>query len=403
MIKFLFLLLLSSFVFFSCNETPASNSTDSKNQISEKVAKLNDSTQTNRSHSIFCKNDSLNELAFLISGKKTDTTIVLTSFLKNYTFTKHSENFETKWSAFEKKRMIELRNFQKSELSNVVSKTETLFYPFSGPDILHAQTFFPDANHYVLMGLEPVGTLPVFDHPEDVPDSMSSYYNKINTSLHAILNFSFFRTISMSSDLKNQEVDGTLHLLILFISRNGNSLCSAKPFVLDTTGNLIFLSDFSALKKSNELAKGIEIRFTTPTGEQKTVHYFSLDLSNQALAINKPVLNYLNKLKNINTYLKGASYLMHNTGFSIVRNYILKNSQNVIQDDSGISIKYFEETAKWTYSFYGNYVKPIKLFASRYQKDLDSLYKTIGSKPLGFGLGYNFKDKNSNLMIAKRK
>jgi hypothetical protein len=37
------------------------------------------------------------------------------------------------------------------------------------------------------------------------------------------------------------------------------------------------------------------------------------------------------------------------------------------------------------------------------QKDLDSTYKMIGSKTIGFGIGYNFKDKNSNFMIAIKK
>jgi hypothetical protein len=64
-----------------------------------------------------------------------------------------------------------------------------LFYPFSGPDILHAQTFFPEADKYVMIGLEPVGSLPEFKKEET--DSLDAYYNKVNTSLNAILKFSF--------------------------------------------------------------------------------------------------------------------------------------------------------------------------------------------------------------------
>jgi hypothetical protein len=106
----------------------------------------------------------------------------------------------------------------------------------------------------------------------------------------------------------------------------------------------------------------------------------------------------------VNTYLKGASYLMHKNYFSIIRNTIINQSQHVIQDDSGIAFHYFTESgSKWNYSFYGKYLKPIPMFSAFYQPDLDSLYKLQGSKPIGFGIGYNFRDKNSNFMIASKQ
>ena len=106
---------------------------------------------------------------------------------------------------------------------------------------------------------------------------------------------------------------------------------------------------------------------------------------------------------NVTTYLKGASYLMHESYFSEIRNYIFKKSSTIVQDDSGIAFRYFKTSEfNWEYSLYGNYVKPISLFSYAYQTDLDSLWKVKGSKSVGFGIGYNFKDKNSNLMIAKK-
>ena len=106
----------------------------------------------------------------------------------------------------------------------------------------------------------------------------------------------------------------------------------------------------------------------------------------------------------INTYLKGASYLMHKDYFSIIRQVILEHSKAIIQDDSGIAFRYFTEgKAKWQYHFYGDYTKPIPMFAQHYQRDLDSVSHLQGSKPLGFGIGYNFRDKNSNFMIAVKQ
>jgi hypothetical protein len=402
-IKILVYLFFFLCIVYSCSEATSNEAKQesNKNELDSLANNLTKDSLTIRLSN--CKSDSLDELAFLISGKDYQNSKILSSYFNNNSFKFHEKIFQTKWDSFQKNRITKLISFQQKELNNEVGKTETLFYPFSGPDILHAQLFFPDAKQYVLMGLEPVGSLPVFEHPEDKPDSMSIYYNKINKSLHAILNYSFFRTISMSNDLKNQDVDGTLHLLLLFLNRQNNSICSVKPFVLDSSGNLNYQKDFLQLKKINSMEKGTEIKFTTSGGEQKLLHYFSIDLSNGAYSKNKSVINYLNKLNPTTTYLKGASYLMHNPNFSLIREYILNTVKNVVQDDSGISFRYFEQSGKWNYSFYGEYVKPIKLFATRYQKDLDSMYKKQGSKSLGFGLGYNFQDKNSNLMIAKKK
>jgi hypothetical protein len=100
--------------------------------------------------------------------------------------------------------------------------------------------------------------------------------------------------------------------------------------------------------------------------------------------------------------LKGASYLLHSANFSIIRNIILNGAKTVIQDDSGIAFRYFDKS-KWDFKFFGDYVKPISLFSKNYQKDLDSVWHQQGSEKIGFGIGYNFKDNNSNLLIATKK
>ena len=385
------------FLIVSCGESSGKQNENKIKTDTLSVIKT-DTVSINR----ICINDSLNQLANLIAGNKSIDSSLLANYFKNATFLKHCTSFQAKWENFQKTRLQNLIGFQQNEINKEMDSTSVLFYPFSGPDILHAQTFFPNANHYVLMGLEPVGTLPVFEHLEDVPDSMSNYYGKINKSLHAILNFSFFRTNSMSEDLKNEDVDGTLHLLLLFLNRNENTICSVKPFVLDSSGTINYLNSFVDLKSKNALSKGIEITFNNLDKKQKKLHYFSLDLSNAAYDKNSAVQKYLNQLGSVTTYLKGASYLMHNSGFSSVRDFILTKSNQVMQDDSGIAFRFFEKNKNWKYVFYGEYKKPISLFANRFQVDLDSMFKTVTPKKLGFGLGYNFKDNNSNLMIAKK-
>lgn len=345
--------------------------------------------------------DSLNAVANIMSGIA-DSNSVYKNIQASSDFKVFSKNFDKRWMSFDSSRLTNLRSFKANELSKIVNTQSTLFYPFSGPDILYAQTFFPEADKYVMIGLEPVGSLP--DFKANQTDSLDSYFSKVNTSLNAILKFSFFRTISMSKDLRNAEVDGTLHLLFLFLKRTGNQFCSAKPITVDSLGQVQFLKSFDYLKTMKVATKGVEIKFIDVNHKLKTLYYYSLNAADVGLKSNKGFVTYLKGLGTINTYLKGASYLMHKSYFSVVRNVILSQSHQVIQDDSGIAFRYFlKDSNQWQYSFFGQYIKPIPMFASFYQKDLDSLYKQQGAKPIGFGIGYNFRDKNSNFMVATKQ
>lgn len=341
-------------------------------------------------------NDSLNELAAVIAGL-TEHSAIYGATTESSAYQQYYKTFNSRWQNFDSTRISRLRAFQTQELKTVVPHQNTLFYPFSGPDILYANCFFPDAANYVMIGLEPVGSLPDFASA----DSVGNYFDKLNTSLNAILKFSFFRTISMSSDLKNKQVDGTLHVLLLFLKRNGHAIAGIKPLTVDSLGNIAYQPSFKVLKSSNFKSKGVEITFISPEKVTKTVTYFSLNAADDGLKNNEGFVKYLNQLTPFTTYLKGASYLMHKSNFSIIRNLILGQSTSVVQDDSGIAMHYFTDSgSRWTYHLFGQYTRPIPMFSNCYQKDLDSLYTQQGSKPIGFGIGYNFRDKNSNFMVA---
>jgi hypothetical protein len=346
-------------------------------------------------------NDTLNDLAHFISGNP-NSTKYFQDFRKRPTYADYSARFSKRWINFDSTKLLPIKNFVSTEFATE-SKIKNLFYPFSGPDILYANTIFPEADVYTMIGLEPVGTLPIVDDKNIVADSIQKYVDKINSSLNAILKFSFFRTISMKEDLRNDEVDGTIHLLLLFLNKTGHQIANVKPFYIDTLGTKIYMESTVALSKANYKNKSIEITAVDKNNKVKTVTYTSTDLSDPALRKNKGLTTYINNLHFETTYLKGASYLLHLSAFSKIRELILANTKNIVQDDSGIPLHYITtDKNKWKLTFYGSYTKPINMFAKHYQADLDSLYKTQGSKKLGFGLGYNYRDKNSSFMLIKK-
>lgn len=344
-------------------------------------------------------NDTLNEMAAIIAGEWKDGNIYNTTG-NAAVYRSYANTMNKRWHLFDSTRIKVLTEFRNRELDGYTKNSGILFYPFSGPDYLYPGIFFPDSKKIIMLGLEPVGTMPAFNAIS--PDSLAPYFGKLNTSLYAILNFSFFRTESMKRDLQSGELNGTLHLLLLFMHRTGCRFVAARPLTIDTNGVKQYYPSFEKLNTEKLKTKGIEISFVDASGIQKELNYLSLDASDYYLKNNVGFRKFIQQQGNFMTYLKGASYLLHKTHFSITRNLILNQSSMVVQDDSGIGIKYFlQDSDKWEFRFYGQYTKPIRKFAGQYQPLLDSMYKLNGATKLDFGLGYNFKDKNSNFMIAR--
>ena len=72
---------------------------------------------------------------------------------------------------------------------------------FSGPDFLYANAFFPKAKTYVMAGLEPAGAMPDLTK---LRGSMGYDLTQLRNSLRWILQYSYFITSQMSSDLRTR-------------------------------------------------------------------------------------------------------------------------------------------------------------------------------------------------------
>jgi hypothetical protein len=101
--------------------------------------------------------------------------------------------------------------------------------------------------------------------------------------------------------------------------------------------------------------------------------------------------------------MKSAAYVMFDPQASTARRFVLDQSRYILQEDSGIPVRYFAPSA-WALQFYGTYNKPISIFKHEYQADLAKIYKTGGDiNPLSFGIGYHFQVDTANLAFATRK
>jgi len=299
----------------------------------------------------------------------------------------YSSWLDSRWSYMNRVRLNAMRGWGDSALGGV--STSTVFYPFSGPDVLYADTLFPDSKIILMAGLEPVGTMPELSKLES-EGKLNAYLSEVRTSLATILSASFFKTKDMKNDFNNEMVNGLLPAMIVFISREGHSIDNLQYVTLARDGTVHPRGSASG-------APGVQISY-----DGKTVLYFQTDLGNDGLRDNPGYIRLMKRLSPGVTYLKAASYLLYEDYFSSIRNAILDDSDGVVEDDSGIPFRYFDPK-QWNVIPYGNYTGPIPLFAEHYQHDLADYYSKTSHSSLPFGSGYKFVASVSSLLVAKKK
>jgi hypothetical protein len=241
---------------------------------------------------------------------------------------------------------------------------------FSGPDFLYADAFFPGARNYVLCGIEPVGSVP------DVTKlALGPALYQVEGSLNSVLNYSFFQTKQMRADFNSKQLNGTIPVLMVFLARCGKTIENITP----------------------AQPHGVRIDFNGGS-----LYYFSVDLSNGSVE-RSGLLGFCRKLGRGDSLLKSASYLPHEGGFSAIRDFLLEQSDIIVEDDSGIEYHYFDP-ARWQVRLYGDYQAPIDIFKQYYQPDLADAFSRSSPEALTFGIGYRGWDpKKSALMVGYRK
>src|SRR6266849_4846713 len=96
------------------------------------------------------------------------------------------------WSGAETSLIAGLGDFQKQELAAAPILTAPVFYPFGGPDALTPLLCFPRSPKYVMVALEPPGTLPSLKQIEK--KNLGEYLPVLRNTMASVLGRSFFVT-----------------------------------------------------------------------------------------------------------------------------------------------------------------------------------------------------------------
>jgi len=342
----------------------------------------------------------VNDTARLLAGlaPATDPTVVELS--KQSSWQQHAKSFDSAWASLEKNQLGKVRTWAKTNIPDAHAAKGTVFYMFSGPDFLYANTFYPQAATYVLCGLEPVGKIP--DLSKLPARSLGGELHALQGSINTVLNLSFFITKQMQGDLQNHALGGTLPLLYIFLERSGKTLKDVSYVSVDEDGTLATPAESTARTSKSNPVPGVRIRFLADGSDTvRTLYYFCTDISDGGLK-HSGFLKFCKTLAPGNGCVKSASYLMHESQFSAVRAFLLENASTLVQDDSGIPVSFFKPDT-WQLRVFGHYPGPISLFKNCYQPKLAEYYKTTKPEPLDFGIGYRHHASESTLMVASRK
>lgn len=335
---------------------------------------------------------SFDDTARFLAGMPPSPTSPLAPLTREAVWQQHAKHFDASWGGLEGRQLSKVRAWTSQNMS---VPQRTLFYMFSGPDFLYAGAFFPNASTYVLSGLERTGPIP--DVMKLRGAALPAALGHLKVSLRQVLSHSYFITSEMGAHLARGQLNGTLPLLYVFLARSGKTIRDVSYVQLEPDGSL---KPFDATAPK-AIPRAVKIIFSSGNGPEQTLYYFSTNLANDGVA-KSGFLKFCEQLGTGDSFVKSASYLLHSGGFSSVREFMLRHSVHILQDDTGIPVSHFKDDA-WSLQPYGRYTRPIPVFARNYQSRLSALFDKAKPAALDFGIGYKWRQGQSNLMLATRK
>jgi len=303
----------------------------------------------------------------------------------------YSKSVSQYWARYQEAVLTPLSDWSAKNLPQI--KDDTVFYPFSGPDLPTAYALEPGANRYILVAIQ---------HAEGPPDAAAvqpaqakEFLANLRVVWARFAQTGFFRTTDLDHNAARPglRISPTVTLMA-FASRLGLEIESIQPIrVSVSTGDVVVDASADADWRSVRLYARRGARLVL-------IDYLCIDLSDANLRRNTADWAFIEHAARSPTILKAASHLPQEPGFSMIRDAILEGAPFVVQDETGIDYAMLSEN--FSVHLYGQFSRPHRLFSSRLQQSLANAYAKDGSaEPLGFRVGY-LKAAGSAIQVAVR-
>jgi len=274
-----------------------------------------------------------------------------------------------------------------------------LIYPFSGPDFVNAFALFPDYRTYVFFSLEAPGEIPALAGMDE--HQLAEFFSDLRGALNDLVALNFFITPNMQENLHTESLQGTVPVLLAQMGLLGLTVERVEPF--EPWSEPAAAGAHRAAGQPQLPLRAVRIDFADRAGTQRTLLYLSLDVSDSQLRFYPQFVPWLRSYDQPTVLLKSASYLLHGSNFRKVRGVVRERARLIVQDDTGMPYRLLRADG-FKISLFGQYERPVKLFESRYQKDLDDAFGSAGNTdPVPFPFGYNWrKEGRSGVIVARR-
>lgn len=291
----------------------------------------------------------------------------------------------------------------------------TVVYPFGGGDLAGALVTYPDATEITTISLEHAGD------PTRLATLNKAKLREALGNYRAAVAGLMSLNDSTSENMRKLEVGGIpgqLSFHMMGATAHGYEPVSLKYFNLEPDGSIHYLTkteieglakkkakkkkggwvdtDFSEAFTNMELTL---VKSSDPTGPKIIHRHIAANLANNAFT-GSPLEKHLQAKGKIVAMTKAASYLIWNSGFSGIQNFLLSNMQWMASDATGIAPKAAKK-AGFTQTTYGT-------FTGAFLEEADptvseAMVKMWASQPrrkLPFRYGYPDAEKHVHMMIT---
>lgn len=325
-------------------------------------------------------------LANILAGKGCDDADFLADITSSKAYETYKAAMTTMWGRYRKSDVDVMRKWAKD---NLQQSADTVFYPFGGPDFNYLACFFPDCRYSVLVGLEGVGKLPFMDKVS------KDHYSEVLTGMRAILTtntgLGYFHTLLHMEETLDPYLKGTMPVIMMYAALHGYEVITVNPVKMSPDGKLTYVHPEKVFAHTMDKGDGdgFEMLYRLP-GEKgaRKLYYLCSDLSDTVFPTSGMAKFIEKDFHNKLTFLKVASYLLHEDEFSKLRQSLLDNSSVILSGPSGMPFSAYDSKV-WNLRPFGKYMAPIPEFADYQQEDLKSFYKTVKPEPIDFRFDYH--------------
>ncbi|MCB1164757.1 MAG: hypothetical protein KDK37_00540 [Leptospiraceae bacterium] len=313
-------------------------------------------------------------------------------------YAKHARQMEEYWQSVKMHRTTRIQNWRESELDQRLKghEADTVFYPLSGADFLNVSLLFPHAKRYIMMAMEKPGSLR--DPAEITATELRQGYHSVEKMLNNITQTGYFFSKWMNAYLQPERMGyyGTLPTVSVFLVRLGHRIDDVQNICLDSKARIGSGPDC--------VIPGYRIWFTDGRdGIQKQIVYLSAEIDEKIFSENSPLADFLVEQKQFDVMMKAAIYLFHLRKYAVGRDFLLRNGDVIVQDDSGIPFRYFSDT-DWDLELYGDYRAPLRGLGIGVQQDMAKAFREKAHPlPFEYGYGNQTAARKSGLMVAIRR